>query len=156
GADLTLQGNDIAAANLQCQQVGQPDDTGLIEVARPLCGHARAASGAGCWRMPCSGKRTVTLVPSPGSDSSDMLPPCNSTKLLTMASPSPAPRCLEPWLRLSNRSNTRCCWSLGMPTPLSSTVNAIMPASRRTVTMMVSDGLENPMALASRLYSNCR
>src|SRR5262249_53593608 len=150
GAHLAPECDEVAAADLERQQVRQPHDAGLIEIAGPLRGHAREASDAGCPSAPCSGKRTVTRVPWPGSDCSDMVPPCSSTRLLTMASPSPAPRCLEPWLRLSNRSSTRCWSSLGIPTPLSSTVNAIMPASRRTVTLMVSDGLEKPMALASR------
>src|SRR5581483_3566036 len=152
GAHLAGQSDDIAAPDLEGEEIGQPDHTGLIEVERPLEAHARAASGAGSGlRMPLSGKRTVTRVPSPGSDSSAMVPPCSSTRLLTIDRPSPAPRCLEPWLRLSKRSSTRCCWSLGMPTPWSCTANATMPASRHTLRPMVSAGLEKPMALASRL-----
>src|SRR5262249_51192469 len=114
GPYLAAECNEVAAANFERQQIGEADDAGLIELARPFHHHARAASDVGSACAPASGKRTVTRVPWPGSDSSDMVPPCSSTRLLTMASPSPAPRCLEPWLRLSNRSSTRCCWSLGM------------------------------------------
>ena len=110
GPDLSGKGHDIALAQLEGQQLREPDDAGFIEVARKHRAHALAASGAGSGRlMPSSGKRTVTHVPRPGSDSSDMVPPCSSTRLLTIDRPSPAPRCLEPWLRLSKRSSTRCC-----------------------------------------------
>ena len=58
---------------------------------RPFGAHARpgprgpARAGA----RPLSGKRTVTRVPRPGSDSSAMAPPCSSTRLLTIESPRP-------------------------------------------------------------------
>ena len=57
----------------------------------------------------------VTDVPFPGSLSIRISPPCSSTRLLTIDNPRPAPRCLEPWLRETNRSSTLRCWSFGNP-----------------------------------------
>ena len=49
------------------------------------CGVSRLA----CVGGGCSGKRTVTRVPRPGSNSSRMSPLCNSTRLLTIDRPRP-------------------------------------------------------------------
>ncbi len=174
GAELARKREQVAAARDESEMLGQAGKRGLADAVNDVrggdCGHALftlsgAATrpiaalraflgqrlGAALSGRPRSGRRTVTRVPWPGSESSDMSPPCSSTRLLTIERPRPAPRCLEPWLRLSKRSKTLRCWSLGMPTPWSSTVNTIMPASRRQVMPMVSPGLEKPTAFDSRL-----
>src|SRR5262245_48449553 len=103
GPQLAAEGDNVTAADLEREQLGEPHAAALVEFTRPL--HWLSAyAWAGAWSaavgadpvMPFSGKLTVTRVPRPGSDSSDMTPPCNSTRLLTMERPRPAPRCLEP------------------------------------------------------------
>ena len=65
-------------------------------LSRSLCG----------MRLLSCGISTVTVVPTPGEERRRILPPCNSTMLLTTARPSPAPRCFEPCERLSKRPKT--------------------------------------------------
>src|SRR5581483_2044498 len=61
-----------------------------------------AASRCAAWSV---GKSQITTVPLPTTESTCTLPPCSSTKERTSDSPSPAPRCRDPWERLSNQSN---------------------------------------------------
>src|SRR5262249_7451959 len=53
---LTAQGDDVATAQLERQQLGQLDDAGLIKLARPLRHPASGASEAGPGWAPPFGK----------------------------------------------------------------------------------------------------
>src|SRR5690606_22413335 len=120
GAEITRKRDEISGAHLECNQLGEAGKPNLVDaVDNPGAAHATemvfAASVPG--RGPCSGKRTVTAVPSPGSLTRLMVPPCSSTRLLTIGRPRPAPRCLEPRLRDTKRPSTSRCWSCGIPAP---------------------------------------
>ncbi len=106
--------------------------------------------------MPASGKRTVTRVPGRARCMSDTLPPCNSTRLLTMERPRPAPRCLRALaaalealehLAPADRAERR------RPDPRPRRRACRVRASADAD--LVSPALEKPMAFDSRLYSTC-
>src|SRR4029077_8052754 len=96
GAEIALEEDEAANLQSERQQLCQSRDASLIKIALPHQRHASAARAVCCCAkpVPASGKRTVTRVPRPGSDSSDMVPPCSSTRLLTTDRPKPTPRCL--------------------------------------------------------------
>src|SRR6185437_2089439 len=115
GAERPRQRDDVARFQQRGETAGEdvePNEINIVEtetsghparLGLKRCSSLPASSVTGC----CfSGSNSVTRVPRPGAESSVTAPPCSSAKLLTMESPSPSPRWLEPCGRLSKRSNT--------------------------------------------------
>ena len=82
------------------------------------------------------------------------VPPCNSTKLFTIAKPSPAPRRRPPLLRASKRPKAWSSISCGMPGPSSCTENSVPSFDRAAWSAGPSTWRGAKLAaLASRLAS---
>jgi len=87
-------------------------------------GEVSVVARCSCARWSCPRrKRTVKVAPSPWVLSTEIMPPCSSTRSWTYASPIPVP----PWAEApedsacANRSKILLCRSGGMPGPVSDT-----------------------------------
>ena len=93
----------------------------------------------------------MNVVPTPGSLSAVMVPPCSPTSSRTMASPIPLPSPDRERARSTrwNRSNSRGSSSGGTPVPVSATVRTARSPSRRSATVIPPSKV-NFTALESR------
>ena len=99
----------------------------------------RVAGYSAASRIPdgTSGKVQITVVPRFSPVSMRTVPPCSSTKLLTMERPRPAPRRRPPLARGSKRLNTVSSTSGAMPGPSSCTENSTPAATWRQTSVTV-------------------
>src|SRR5680860_222526 len=86
-AKLSRKRHDIARLQYERQEIGKPRNACLIRILdQVIRAHAVAAAGgtpsstSSCPRVPVTGtdltgRRTVTVVPTPGADASATLPP---------------------------------------------------------------------------------
>ncbi|EAU65834.1 hypothetical protein STIAU_5686 [Stigmatella aurantiaca DW4/3-1] len=125
--------------------------TPLSGGASPACSPVSEAS-----RPARSGRRTVKVAPVPGpSLCTSTVPPCSSTMVRTMASPSPSPPCPRPVLPCRKRSKTCGKKPASMPLPVSLTVSATNASSRRASSRTHPPRSVNFRALVSRFHSTC-
>ena len=77
-------------------ELGSYSTGGGSRVRRTHCLNQKFRVSGGFSKPPEKGRRTVTEVPAPGADSSEIEPPWRSTMCLTIERPSPVPPvCLE-------------------------------------------------------------
>src|SRR6516165_553940 len=117
-------------------------------------GGAFSVTGASADMTRSGGKVTITSVPMRSFDLSVNVPPCKSTRLFAMGSPSPAPCSadlieFEPW---PNEASTIGISSSGMPGPVSLTLMYWPPDAVQPALSQISPpwGV-NLMALPSKL-----
>src|SRR3984957_876026 len=135
--------------------VRQIDRLGRLVLRSPPDGHCQATAFV-MLRDALTGKKHVTLVPSPSAESRVTRPPCSSTNARTIDSPKPGPRWRVPPVWLSKRSNTRSNASGAMPRPRSDTLNTTSSSRRIAAKVTVWPSSEKPIALESRLNSTWR
>ncbi len=110
-------------------------------------------------------KRAVKwkVLPRPTSLSTQIRPPISATSWAEIAKPSPVPpyqRVIDP-SACANGSKMTCCFSGGMPMPVSTTAkcrptSCLLHLVRRSTAMTTSPRSVNLMALPTRLTTICR
>src|SRR5439155_3716184 len=102
------------------------------------------------------GRVNTNVLPFPGSLSTQIRPPCSSTRRFESASPSPVPSpCSLPAAACWNSSKIRA-WSAGaIPGPVSATETRTSPSTRAALTSTAPPGGVNLTAFQSRLRTTC-
>src|ERR1022692_208741 len=117
-----------------------------------------ASSGAASsdWARP-AGMVKLSRAPLFGSLSTQMRPPCSSTKRLLMASPRPVPSLMPLVVAPAwwNASKTASCSSMGIPRPVSLTETVRRPRRSVASTQILPPSGVNLTALLSRLNKIC-
>ena len=124
----------------------------------PLAPHSTSTAGSASMTR-SAGKVTITSVPSRSFDFSVKLPPCMSTRPLTIGRPRPVP-CSAVLMASEPRPNdcsTIGISSSGMPGPVSLTLRYCPPEEvQPTLTPISPPCGVNLIALESRLSTICR
>src|SRR5262245_50968883 len=103
-----------------------------------------------------AGSVNTNVLPSPSSLSTQIRPPCSSTKRFERARPSPVPsRCASPASVCVNSSKIRSRSSGPRPGPVSATETRTSPLVRAALTSMPPPAGVNFTAFESRLKITC-
>src|SRR5713226_1198098 len=125
GERLDAVGHDVQpVADLRLRQrlLHEPRVASIVLNEEDVDGLSNDLHAASCW-APIAGSVNLNVDPCPGSDSTQIRPPCCSTIFLQMANPIPVPGYSSRlWSRWKIRK-IRSRYFASMPTPLSCTEN---------------------------------
>src|SRR5262245_10956468 len=163
--DPVGRGPDLVSLRLQPALQQQQHGLGVVGDQEP--GHARDLAAAAAPLPELSvlgglpslaiGSTNLKVAPLPGFDVAEMAPPCNSTKLLAIARPSPVPPTawVSPLWARQKRSKTCSSSSGSRPGPLSVTPNSTWRPTLPAVSRTLAPSGAYSLALVSRFESTC-